>query len=122
MKSVNFFYHSKCYTINLNTFEKHSKYFSSTKPENLNVNIPDFEFLLNYSEERVSEFIEYINGKPITFTPVNVISINYLSTQYLVVRLTKETENYINNHYQDIITFYRISSKFIHYKLNKAHF
>lgn len=57
---------------------------------------------LDFSDDSIQDFINYVHRQDISLNNNNVIEINYLAKKYEVLSLIKHTEEYIKNHLQEL--------------------
>lgn len=116
-KVVNFTAFNKIYPIQLSLFNKHSDFFTPKKIQEITESelylelFDEFDFSSAHSEESITLFLQYCQDHPIKLTINNVISIQFLSNKFLVTDLKKESENFIEYHYKEIIEQYLTNKK-----------
>ena len=98
-KKVHFIYRNKDYPIDLALFNQHSSYFYGRDildDEYINL-ISEYDIDLNFSDESITAFFNFIQCEEITITNLNVFYIHYLSNIYDIAKLVKKTEYCMHN-------------------------
>ena len=70
-----------------------------------------YDFCEVHTEESIKEFIKYFQDQTINLQVSNVISIQFLSIKYLVKQLQKDTDQFIKEHYKEVIEYYFTGKK-----------
>ena len=103
-----FVYNDKKYPFKFDYFKYASNYISRNQKElegtkiiNLINSESDENFTI--SPETIEAFINFVQGKKIVVNKSNVVELNYLSNEYEVPILIKETKEYIENHQEELV-------------------
>ena len=102
-------YNSQKYPINFDLFKYFSKYFYERRneiPETGDIDLTKYDpddNISNFSPDEVIDFIKYIQTKPIQLTNNNIVTLQYFDHKYDINQLIASTEEYINEHEEEII-------------------
>ena len=111
-KLINFICFNKTYPIELSLFNKHSNFFLNENKIDENIYLlNDNDFFEVHTKESIKEFIKYFQDQSINLQASNVISIQALSMKYLVNQLQKDTDQFIKEHYNEVIEYYFSTKK-----------
>lgn len=89
------------FKISSNKFAKNQVNINEDKT--INLFDDKLEENLNFSDDSIQNFINYVHRQDIFLNNNNVTEINYLAKKYEVFSLISKTEEYINDHHQDLI-------------------
>ena len=103
-----FFYNNIKYPFNIVIFNTTSKYFSQKEDrisENHIIKLIDesSEGNIKFTDDSIRNFVDYSQRKQISINNKNVASLNYLSKKYEINSLFKLTDQYINEHHDNIV-------------------
>lgn len=107
-KTHYFVYKDKEYPFNFYLFICSSKYFFKNQEEiksseKIHLVDEDSDFVLNFSDKTVEDFIRYAQREEICLNHENVSFLNYLAKKYEVQDLIEDTEEYISIHHSELI-------------------
>lgn len=89
------------FKISSNKFAKNQVNINEDKT--INLFDDKLEENLNFSDDSIQNFINYVHRQDIFLNNNNVTEINYLAKKYEVFSLISKTEEYINDHHQKLI-------------------
>lgn len=102
-----FYHEDNFYPFNFESFIKYSHYFSRKQNE-LNkliyINLLDEpESFQNISQESINALISFCKENEINLNISNVVNLNLLAIKYEIPQLVKITNDFISEHYQEIV-------------------
>ena len=108
MNQAYFIYKSQKYSFDFNSFCQCSNisraiYANFEENKRYFYLISEFDYCTELSDDSINTFIDYCHNQSYVLKNTNVMQVNFLSNKYDVISLTKKTNEYIKNHYKEII-------------------
>ncbi|KAK8845928.1 hypothetical protein M9Y10_020863 [Tritrichomonas musculus] len=103
----NFVYKNRYYPFKINFFLLSSNYFLKKAEEiqftkNIDIIDDDIGDQLNFQEDTIICFINYVQQKEVQFDDENVIPLHYLSMKYEIEELREDTTEYISSRQEEL--------------------